>query len=83
MEVRTFKGGDANEMQDLGFTPTAAKPISEFKLQQLVQQLAAEAAEAQQQANQPWHVAVLLWRDACIAQYLWDSKRRPSELSRT
>jgi hypothetical protein len=56
MEVRTFKGGYANEMQDLGFTPTAAKPISESKLQQLVQQLAAEAAEAQQQANQPWHV---------------------------
>jgi hypothetical protein len=81
MEVRTFKGGYANEMQEQGFAPTAAKPISEAKLQQLVQQLASEAAASQQQANQPWHAAALLWRDACITQYLWDSKRRPAELS--
>lgn len=83
MEVRTFKGGYSNEMQELGFSPTAAKPLSEDKLQQLVQCLAAEAAEAQQRADQPWYVAVLLWRDACITQYLWDSKRRPAELSKT
>lgn len=83
MELRTFKGGYANEMQDLGFTPTAAKPISEAKLQQLVQQLSAEAQAAQQQAHQPWYVPALLWRDACIAQYLWDSKRRPAELGQT
>lgn len=83
MEMRTFKGGYANTMQESGFSPTAAKPISEAKLQQLVQCLAAEAAVAQQQRSQPWHVAVLLWRDACIAQYLWDSKRRPAELSQT
>jgi hypothetical protein len=81
MEIKTFKGGYANEMQDLGFAPTAAKPISEAKLQQLVQQLTQEALTAQQQPNQPWYVAALLWRDACIAQYLWDSKRRPAELS--
>jgi hypothetical protein len=81
MEMKTFKGGYANDMQDQGFAPTAAKPITEAKLQQLVQQLAAEAAAAQQQPSQAWHVAALLWRDACIAQYLWDSKRRPAELS--
>jgi hypothetical protein len=81
MEVKTFKGGYANEMQEQGFAPTAAKPISEAKLQQLVQQLVQEATTAQQQRNQPWHVAALLWRDACITQYLWDSKRRPAELS--
>jgi hypothetical protein len=81
MEIRTFKGGYANEMQDQGFAPTAAKPISEAKLQQLVQQLVQEATATQQQPNQPWYIAALLWRDACIAQYLWDSKRRPAELS--
>eukprot|EP00878_Enallax_costatus_P003423 GHUV01003634.1.p2 GENE.GHUV01003634.1~~GHUV01003634.1.p2 ORF type:complete len:408 (-),score=155.96 GHUV01003634.1:5007-6095(-) len=82
MEIRTFKGGYANQMQDLGYKPTAAKPISSSKLQQLVMQLEEEADAYQQlpkQQQQPWYIEALLRRDACIAQYLWDSKRRPAE----
>jgi hypothetical protein len=80
MELRTFKGGYANQMQDGGYEPAAAKPISAAKLQQLVQQLQAEAQQCQQSSQQPWHTEALLWRDAAIVQYLWDSKRRPAEL---
>ena len=82
MELRTFKGGYANIMQDQGFQQASAKSISEAKLQQLVGQLVEEADCYQQltpQQQQPWHVEALLRRDACIAQYLWDSKRRPAE----
>uniref|UniRef100_A0A383WP94 Uncharacterized protein n=1 Tax=Tetradesmus obliquus TaxID=3088 RepID=A0A383WP94_TETOB len=84
MELRTFKGGYANIMQEQGFQETSAKPISEAKLQQLVGQPVEEAdcyqqLTPQQQQQQPWHVEALLRRDACIAQYLWDSKRRPAE----
>uniref|UniRef100_A0A383VD66 Uncharacterized protein n=1 Tax=Tetradesmus obliquus TaxID=3088 RepID=A0A383VD66_TETOB len=83
MELRTFKGGYANIMQEQGFQHTSAKPISEAKLQQLVGQLVEEADCYQQltpqQQQQPWHVEALLRRDACIAQYLWDGKRRPAE----
>lgn len=87
MEIRTFKGGYANQMQDVGFKPRAAKPISDSKLQQLVQKLQEEAEAYQQLSNtaqqqQPWHVEAILWRDACIVQYLWDSKRRPAEASK-
>jgi hypothetical protein len=80
MELRTFKWGYANEMQDGGYEPAAAKPISAAKLQQLVQQLQAEAQQCQQGSQQPWHIEALLWRDAAIVLYLWDSKRRPAEL---
>jgi hypothetical protein len=83
MELRTFKGGYANIMQEQGFQQASAKPISEAKLQQLVGQLVEEADCYQQltpqQQQQPWHVEALLRRDACIAQYLWGSKRRPAE----
>jgi hypothetical protein len=80
MELRTFKGGYANQMQDAGYEPAAAKPISGAKLQQVVQQLQAEAQQCQQSRQQPWYTEALLWRDAAIVQYLWDSKRRPAEL---
>ena len=84
MELRTFKGGYANLMQEQGFLPTSAKPISEAKLQQLVGLLVEEATAYQQlspkqQQQQPWYIEALLRRDACIVQYLWDSKRRPAE----
>jgi hypothetical protein len=87
MELRSFKGGYANSMQESGYQPTSAKPISESKLQQLVAQLVEEADAYQQlkpgqQQQQPWHVEALLRRDACIVQYLWDSRRRPAETGR-
>lgn len=80
MELRTFKGGYANQMQDQGYEPAAAKPISGAKLQQLVWQLQTEAQQCQQSSQQSWYTEALLWRDAAIVQYLWDSKRRPAEL---
>ena len=87
MELRTFKGGYANSMQELGYQATSAKPISEGKLQQLVMLLGDEADAYQQltpaqQQQQPWYIEALLRRDACIVQYLWDSKRRPAETGR-
>jgi hypothetical protein len=89
MELRSFKGGYANSMQELGYQPTSAKPINESKLQQLVTQLVEEADAYQQltpgQQQQPWYVEALLRRDfhaTCIVQYLWDSKRRPAETGR-
>jgi hypothetical protein len=87
MELRSFKGGYANTMQELGYQPISAKPISESKLQQLAAQLVEEADAYQQltpgqQQQQPWHVEALLRRDACIVQYLWDSKCRPAETGR-
>jgi len=78
MELRTYKGGYANEMEEAGYSSKSAKPITEAKLQRLVELLVQEA-RLKQQYVQPWYVEALLWRDACIAQYLWDSMRRPAE----
>lgn len=86
MEVRTFKGGYANMLQEEGYSPTSAKPISEAKLQRLVSALDQGADRAQQQqggppgAAPPPHVELLLRRDACMAQLLWDCMRRPAEV---
>ena len=79
MELRTFKGGYANLMGEEGYHATAAKPLSEVKLRALLARLRSEASAAAGTPGRPWHEAPLLLRDAAIALYLWDSKRRPAE----
>jgi hypothetical protein len=54
--------------------------MAEAKVRELVTTLVREANAAARDVQQPWYHEVLLRRDACIAQYLWDSMRRPAEV---
>ena len=80
MELRTFKGGFSNLMQEAGFRPKAAPPLAEAKLQQLVSALVQEADAVGAAGRAPWHVEALLRRDAAMAALLWESYRRPAEV---
>ncbi|KAI8476661.1 MAG: hypothetical protein J3K34DRAFT_516252 [Monoraphidium minutum] len=81
MEVRTFKGGYANLMQDAGFRPRAAPPLAEAKVRRLLAELEAEADAVEAAGGRPWHVEALLRRDAALISLLWESHRRPAERS--
>lgn len=82
MEVRTFRGGFANLMQEAGFAPKAVPPLREEKVQLLLSWLGAEADAAASARGMPWHVEALLRRDAAIIALLWESHRRPGEVGR-
>ncbi|KAI8462543.1 MAG: hypothetical protein J3K34DRAFT_447666 [Monoraphidium minutum] len=53
MEVRTFKGGCANLMQDAGFRPWAAPPLAEAKVRRLLAELEAEADAVEAAGGRP------------------------------
>jgi len=80
MQVKTFRGGYSNLMQDAGFLVRSVPPLPEWKHQQLVQHLQWEADMEEVLQVSPWHVEALLRRDAAIAELLWDSHCRPAEV---
>lgn len=80
MEIRTYKGGFANMMQQVGFRSRAVPPLAREKVQELVNSLVDQAEILAVVGGAPWHAEALLRRDAAMFALLWETHRRPAEV---